>query len=54
MSSGLQPVHLEAENTDLRSKVRDLQSVLAATWRSMSAAMGESVNVLTMPDTPND
>lgn len=49
-----QAVRLEAENTELRSKVRDLQSVLAATWRSMSAAMGESVNVLTMPDTPND
>jgi predicted nucleic acid-binding Zn-ribbon protein len=49
-----QAVRLEAENTELRSKVRDLQSVLAATWRSMSAAMEESVNVLTMPDTPND
>jgi hypothetical protein len=47
-------LRLEAENTELRSKVPDLQSVLAATWRSLSAAMGESVNVLTMPDTPND
>jgi hypothetical protein len=47
-------VRLETENTQLRSKVRDLQTVLAAIWRSMSAAMGESVNVLTMPDTPND
>jgi hypothetical protein len=26
--------------------------VLAATWRSMSAAMEESVNVLTMPTPP--
>jgi predicted nuclease with TOPRIM domain len=41
---------LEAENSGLRGKVRDLQSVL----RALGAAMGESVNVLTMPDTPND
>jgi hypothetical protein len=37
-------VRLETENTELRSKVRDLQSVL----RAVSAAMGESVNALTM------
>jgi predicted nuclease with TOPRIM domain len=41
---------LEAENSELRGKVRDLQSVL----RALGAAVGESVNVLTMPDTPND
>jgi chaperonin cofactor prefoldin len=45
---------LEAENSELRGKVRDLQSALAATWRGMSAALGESVNLLTMPDAPND
>lgn len=47
-------VRLEAENTALRSQVRDLQNVLRATWHAMSTAMGESVNALTMPDTPND
>ena len=43
-------VHLETENSQLRAKVRDLQSVL----RALSAAMGESVQALTMPDTAND
>jgi hypothetical protein len=47
-------VRLEADNVTLRSQVRDLQSVLAATWRALTAAMGEAVNVLTMPDTAND
>jgi hypothetical protein len=47
-------VRLEAENTALRARVRDLQNVLRATWHAMRTAMGESVNALTMPDTPND
>ena len=41
---------LETENGHLRAKVRDLQSVL----RAVGAAVGESVQALTMPDTPND
>ncbi len=45
-----QAAALETENTQLRAKVRDLQSVL----RALGAAMGESVQALTMPDTPND
>lgn len=45
-----QAARLETENSQLRGKVRDLQSVL----RALGAAMGESVQALTMPDTPND
>ncbi|MGH9043029.1 MAG: hypothetical protein ACRDZ3_22685 [Acidimicrobiia bacterium] len=41
-------MRLEAENTALRSQVRDLQNVLRATWQAMSTAMGESVNALTI------
>ena len=40
-------VCLDTENTHLRAKVRDLQNVL----RAMTAAVGESISALTMPDT---
>jgi hypothetical protein len=43
---------LEAPQAELRSKVRDLQSVLAATWRA--PPWGSPPTCSTMPDTPND
>lgn len=43
-------VRLETENTALRARVRDLQHVL----RSLNAAMSDSVQALTMPDSLND
>ena len=43
-------VRLETENTALRARVRDLQHVL----RSLNAAMSDSVQALTAPDSPND
>jgi excisionase family DNA binding protein len=43
-------VRLETENTALRARVRDLQHVL----RSLNAAMSDSIQALTAPDSPND
>jgi len=43
-------VRLEVENSALRARVRDLQHVL----RSLNAAMSDSVQALTAPDSPND
>lgn len=43
-------VRLETENAGLRARVRDLQHVL----RSLSAAMSDSIQALTMPDSLND
>jgi len=43
-------VRLEVENAGLRARLRDLQHVL----RSLNAAMSDSVQALTMPDSLND